>query len=493
MVSTARHLRKLGSEAAVYGIAGTIGRFINVLLIPVYTRALSPDEYGLFGIALSLLALLTLVLGAMDNAAGRWFFDSDEVEQRQRIIASWFWFQMGVGAVALLVCTVVARPVAATWLDSGSNAGLVILVACLACVSVLGKVLGYWFRFLRRPVAAVCYSLVSTLTTSGLIIVFVAVWRRGVRGAFEAQILAGLSLTALAVAILRRWVSPRQFSRATIGEMFRFTLPIFPATVASWAISSADRLVMPLFVNKFEIGLYFLAFQVASVVSLIDAAFQMAWGPFSLSILRESGSSAVYSRVFSLYGFLGAWVCTGVTLFAPLILSIVSVPEYGAAASSVPFLAFFFFAVGMTNVVGIGSLVTKSAMPIAANIFVAAITGTALLFPLIPLLGRNGAGLAKMIGMMLAVVYMYWACQKLYPIPYKVSDLVVSVGFAWVVIGVATFVPGSARWTSWVVRLLLCLTFVPLAFWLGLVRPAQVLEAVRWLKDRTHAGRQLGT
>lgn len=483
-MSTGRHIRKLGGEAVVYGVAGTIGRFLNVLLIPVYTRALSPSEYGLFGIALSLLALITLILGAMDNAAGRWFFDSAEIRERQRVVASWFWFQMGVGAVCLLVCTLVARPVAATWLDSVSNARLVILVSCLAWVSVLGKVLGYWFRFLRRPVAAVCYSIASTLTTSILIIVFVSFWHRGVRGALEAQIISGVLFTVLAVGILRRWVSPGRFSRATLGEMFRFTLPIFPATIAAWVTSFSDRLIMPMFMNHVEIGLYFLAFQVASVVSMIDAAFQMAWGPFSLSILHEPGSSHVYARVFSLYGFLGAWICTGVTLFAPLILSIVAAPEYGAAASSVSPLVFFFFAVGMTNVVGIGSLVTKNARPIATNIFIAAITSTALLLLLIPVFGRNGAGIGKMIGMALAVVYMYRACQKLHWIQYRVMDVVASVTLAWVAIGTATLVPASAGLISWVVRVLLCTTFVPLAFWLGLVRPAHVRLAALWFKER---------
>jgi O-antigen/teichoic acid export membrane protein len=486
-VSTARHLRKLGWEAVIYGIAGTVGRFINVLLIPVYTRALSPDEYGLFGIALSLLALLTLVLGAMDNAASRWFFDSDDVEARQRVIASWFWFQMGVGTVAVLFCFVVARPVAATWLDSGSNARLVVLVACLAWVSILGKVLSLWFRWLRRPIAAACYSLVNTLTTGGLIALFVTVWHRGVRGAFEAQALAGLVLAAFAVAILRKWVSPTRFSRAKVGEMFRFTLPVFPATVAAWATSSADRLVMPLFLSKVEIGLYFLALQVASAVNLIDAAFQMAWGPFAMSISHEPDSARVYGRVFSLYGFLGSWLCTTVSVFAPLLLSVVSAPEYAAAASSVPFLAFFFLAIGMTNVVGIGSLVKKSARPIAVNIFIAAIASSALLFPLILLVGRNGAGLAKLIGMALAVVYMYWACQKLHWIPYRVRDVIASLALGWMVIGASSYFPSSGGWTSWGARLALCVAFVPLAFWLGLVHMTDVRNAVAWFGQRVRA------
>jgi O-antigen/teichoic acid export membrane protein len=486
MVNTGRHIRTLGSEAVVYGIAGTIGRFINVLLIPIYTRALPPDEYGLFGIALSLLALLTLVLGAMDNAAGRWFFDSEQEDQRQRVVASWFWFQMGVGAVAMLICFVVARPIAATWLNSSSNADLVILVAGLAWVSILGKVLSNWFRWLRRPIAAVCYSLVSTLTTSGLIALFVAVRHRGVRGALEAQIMAGSLFFAVALVILKQWVSPRRIARVTISEMFRFTLPIFPATLAAWATANADRLVMPLYLSNAQVGLYFLAFQIASVVSLIDLAFQMAWSPFAMSILNDPGATAVYARMLSLYGFLGAWVCTGVALFAPIVLSIMSAPAYGAAASSVPFLAFFFFAIGLTNVVGIGALLTKRSAPIAKNIFISAIVSTVLLFPLVPLIGRNGAGLAKMIGMWLAVAYMYRACQKLYPIPYRVVDLVASVILSWTIIGAATFIPHSAGWTGLAIRALLCLTFVPLAFGLGLVRRNHVRLALLWIRKRTH-------
>jgi O-antigen/teichoic acid export membrane protein len=141
----------------------------------------------------------------------------------------------------------------------------------------------------------------------------------------------------------------------------------------------------------------------------------------------------------------------------------------------------------MTNVVGIGSLVKKSARPIAVNIFIAAIASSALLFPLILLVGRNGAGLAKLIGMALAVVYMYWACQKLHWIPYRVRDVIASLALGWMVIGASSYFPSSGGWTSWGARLALCVAFVPLAFWLGLVHMTDVRNAVAWFGQRVRA------
>jgi hypothetical protein len=87
--------------------------------------------------------------------------------------------------------------------------------------------------------------------------------------------------------------------------------------------------------------------------------------------------------------------------------------------------------------------------------------------------------------MWLAVAYMYRACQKLYPIPYRLVDLIASVVLAWTVIGVATFIPNPGGWVAFAIRALLALTFVPLAFALGLVRPSHVRRALEWLRART--------
>ena len=85
-----RYLRQLGQESLVYGLAGVVSKFIGFFLVPIYTRIFSPADYGVMGLITTTMAAVSIfvVLG-LDSAAGRWYYDSDEIEDRKRTIATW--------------------------------------------------------------------------------------------------------------------------------------------------------------------------------------------------------------------------------------------------------------------------------------------------------------------------------------------------------------------------------------------------------------------
>jgi O-antigen/teichoic acid export membrane protein len=482
-VSSARYIKQLGGETVVYGLAGTINRFVNTLLIPVYTRSFSPSDYGVLGIVLSFVTLLNLLLTGLDNAAGRWFFDSEDVTRRKGVIAIWFWFQVILGSVFALFAVVFAIPLTQLLFGSASSALLIPIAALFALVSIFGKVISNWLRFMRKPWLMLVYSLVSSLSTVGIVVLFVAVWNYGVIGAFVAQVLAGTGVAFATVVILRSWIDPRRNSSAPFREMLAFGLPVLPATLAAWVTSASDRFVMPFFLSTAEIGIYFLAFQVASLMGLVDAAFQLAWGPFAMSLLKNPDAKQVFSRVFSFYAFFGCWLGLALSLLAPVALPIIATPSYTRAASCIPFLVFFFLAIGMTNVAGIGAFVVKDSRPIAINIYIGAGVSTVFLFALMPVIGKEGAAIAKLIGMLSAVAYVYIASQRRFFIPYKLKDMIVSFVFAWLLIGVAQLLP-VAGWSALAVRSSLCLLFIPLGFWLGIVRLEHVRQGLTLVSRR---------
>jgi O-antigen/teichoic acid export membrane protein len=477
------YIRQLGSDTLVYGIAGTINRFLNILLIPVYTRFFSPSDYGALAITLSFHTLLTLILTSLDNAAARWFFDSDDLIYRKQVIASWFWFQILLGSVLLLFVALLAGPLAKYLFNSVSHINLILLAGLFAFFSIFGKVLSNWLRFLRKPWMMLQYSLFSSVGTIGIIIIFVAVCNYGVVGTFSAQVLAGIVIALVTVFILRTWVDPRRCSSSNFKEMLTFSLPVFPATLASWITTASDRSIMPFFMNSGEIGIYFLSFQVASIIGVFDAAFQMAWGPFAMSLIGNPDSKSIYSRVLSVYVFLGCWFCLVLSLMAPVILPIIATPEYNRAASCIPMLAFFFLAIGLGNVIGIGTTIVKDSRPIAINIYIGAGISTVILFALMPIMGKEGAAIAKMIGMLVAVGYIYFASQRRFFIPYKIRDMVFSFVFAWLLIGISQWLP-LGGWTAFFIRSTLCLLFIPLGFWLSIIKPHHVSQSIVFFKRK---------
>ena len=477
-----RYIKQLGGETAIYGLSVVIGQSINVFLVPLYTRVFSPAEYGIVAIISSLVSLASaLIVLGLDSASARFFYDNDDTIRRKKVMSSWFWCQMVVGGAVVAAIVLLAAPLATYVLNSRSQVALLILAGLAIPFRTFNKVLGNWLRYQRRAWLTLTYSIISTLVMIGFIIIFVLFWRKGLQGLYWAQLLAAMCLAIVAAVILKEWIAPWYISTKILKEMLVFGLPLVPAAIATWITTSANRFILQLFHDSSEVGLYAIAFSVAFIIGLVTNAFQMAWGPFAFSIHQEPDSLRIYSRVFSLYGFFGCWLGLVLSLFAPLVLKVFTTPQYFAAASSVPYLAFSFLAMGAFYIAAIGSNIAKKSVPVAVSIFIGAGVNIVLNFALIPWLGKEGAAISTLVAYLGAVAYLFYASQKHYPIPYRFKDVAHCLGFAWLLIGLDYFLlprlcTGLATWgaATFAIRCGMCLLFIPWAFWVGIVKPEQV-------------------
>ena len=470
-MSVRKHLKQLAGESAIYGVSGVVGRFIGIFLVPIYTRIFTPADYGVISLltVFSGLVMMFAVL-ALDNSSARWFYDTEDIQDRHTTISSWFWCQLSVGSVLALVICVLA-PWISWWLtDSAQYANLVRLVAVGIPFFTAGKVIGNWLRYQRRAAGAVVFSLGQTLGNIGLVILFVVVWRRGLTGLFTANLIATAVIAVVAVACLRSWIAPSAFSWQRLRPMLRYALPLIPAGVALWIMMSMDRVMLKMFANTNEVGLYSIGASVASGVGLVTAAFMQAWGPFAYSILKQPDSGRVYARVLDLYSFLGCALCTALALFAPLILRVLTTKAYYAAASTVALLAFSTLLDGGRFIASLGCSIAKQSVPSAIAVAIGAALNLGLAVLLIPRFGRDGAALASMLGWACSVVYLFRASQRRFYIPFRWRPSLASFGLAWGLIAVDHWLIAGNGMVANSMRGGLLLIFVPLGMLLGLIR-----------------------
>ena len=479
-MDTGRYIKQLAGESAIYGISGTIRKFIGIFLIPVYTRVFAPGQYGVIALVDTLTALFTIfvVLG-LDNSSARWFYDTEDTGHRKCTISSWFWCQFAVSSLTGLILFIFALQISLLLFRSVEHAILIRFAAGLIPLLTFAKVVGNWLRYQRRPWTTTIFFAIHSVGTIGLIILFVVPFRWGLTGVFGAKLLTGGITAIIALALLRSWVAPSSFSVARLKPMLAYGLPLVPAGIASWIRISSDRLILQMFWEETEVGLYAIAASLSSGVALFTEAFQLAWGPFAYSLLHEEHSGEVYAKVLSVYAFLGALLGTGISLFSMLLFSVLTTKAYFPASSCVPFLAYSFILSGALYIASLGSGIAKKSMPIAKSIFIAAGANLLLNFALIPRFGKEGAAIATMISALLAVVYLFPVSQKNYYIPYQFGPVLICFGFSWLLIGIERFfLPGNDLWGI-AMRVAMCLLFLPLGVALRIVRIAHIRSLMR--------------
>lgn len=484
-MSVIRHIRHLGGETIIYGIPGTVNRFIAIFLVPLYTRVFLPADYGVYGTLTSLIQLLgTFVVLGLDNASGRWFYDTEDTGRRKSVIASWFWCQFLVSVMLAFVLSLLASPLARLLLGSVDYAVPLRLAVWVIPLMAAGRVLGNWMRYRRLAWMNVAYSVASSLVVVAGIVLLVVVFHRGLAGLYQGQLLGWGIMTLVAVALFLPWIHPRHFSWRLLREMFAFGLPLVPAGLASWVTASSDRVLMTMFRGAAENGIYYVGVQIALGMALLTSAFQLAWGPFAFSIMDEPEAPRVYSKVFSLYCFLGCWLALGMSLFAPLLLLIFTTPEYYGASSCIPFLVFGNLAMTATYIGVLGPSIEKKSGPIAVSIFIGAGLNLALNLGLIPLWGKEGAALTTLLAYGTAAVYIFYRAQQIHPLPYRFRDALACLAVAALFIVIdRLFLPLWAGW-AFALRTLMCLAYAFLAFGLKIVRPVHLRKTRDWLQGR---------
>ncbi|GAA4321363.1 lipopolysaccharide biosynthesis protein [Flaviaesturariibacter amylovorans] len=417
-----KHFKQLAGDSLIYGLSSVIAGLISLFLVPVYARIFTPADYGIVNLVNVTFFLLTiLVVFGLDAAVAVWFWEHPEEQERRSTFASWFWFQLGAaglfGALIFLSAPLLSRAV----LSRPDLGYLFRIMAVNLPFVTTHRLLINWYKYGRKPVPTVIFTLLVSLTMIGASIVLVAWLRIGVSGVFWAQLLSSVLGAAIVLARMGSWLSVRHFSRERLRAMLRFSAPLVPAALSFWALGNAGSYALEHLSAQrtTEVGLYQIGVTFAGLVNIIVMAFNQAWAPFALSIARQPDHRQVYAQVFLVYITAGSVAAAGLWIFAPEVLRLFTTAPYYPAAGVVGILGCNVFLMGIANITTIGCNLARTNKPYAHAVGIASVLTVALYFALVPPLGRAGAAWATLAGSVALNIYIARAAQRLYPVPYN--------------------------------------------------------------------------
>jgi O-antigen/teichoic acid export membrane protein len=412
-------LKELLRHSAVYGLGGIVARVLGVLLLPLYTRYLTPGDFGLIETLVALSAVLTaLVAQGMKSAFFRFYFDSTEPERRLLVVRTAFWYVLAAATAVLIAGVVLAQPI--SWLLFGerSHDGLVVAAFVGLWASLNYEQMTSLFRVEQRSSAYVVATLVNVAITIAATVLLVVVFEKGPIGVLVGNFTGTLVVYAALLAYSRRSLG-LQFDRSLLRAMNRFGLPLVPSAVALWLTNFSDRFFLVKLADLQEVGLYSIGVRVASAIVLLLTAFRLAWPAFAYSIDDDREAGKTYSFVLTYVVYVSCWLALGLGLLAPWILKLITTEPFYPAQDVVAPLAFGIAAFGAYVVVQIG---TGRARQTRSNWLVtgaAAVLNIALNLALIPSYGRMGAAIATVSAYTLLFVAMAWRAQRVFPVPYQ--------------------------------------------------------------------------
>jgi O-antigen/teichoic acid export membrane protein len=388
------YLKRLVNSLAAYQVADVVSKFMAVLLLPVYTRYISPAGYGvveLLGNGVIFISILVR-FGIIESFL-RFYFTDEDRERRDALVRRSFVFLLVTTTIASIVLAALAGPLSKIVL--GHRDVSIFRVAVLGLWAFTNLELAYAVlrvdERLRTYAIASVTNVVLTIIAS---VILVVVLGKGPEG----LLLGNYGVSTL--VLLGLWWTMRQRLRPHPGAgerlpvLMRFGLPTVPAEISVYALSIIDRYYIYHDRSPRLAGLYSIAVKLAGAVAFIVRAFQYAWPPLAYSVESDAEASRLYGLVTTYYVIVSGWVVAGLTLLGRWVLRLLTAPSYFEAYRALPWVALGWAMYGLWVVF----LVIAGRAKVTTRNFPASVAGLVanviLLVVLVPPFGIAGAGIA---------------------------------------------------------------------------------------------------
>jgi len=457
------YLRRLATTGAAYTAASILSKVIAVALLPLYTRYLTPGDYGAAEVMFAAVVSASIVVRfGLIEAVLRFYYKDDE--QPREVVKSSFAGLFWLSTIAMAIAMPFAGPI--------SELLLVRPAADLARISIAGlwvltmsEFLLTLFRLEERARAFFTTTIVNVLATIALTIALVVGADEGARGLLVGSYAAGAVTVLVLIALQWRKLSLR-FDRALLRRLFRFGMPTMPAEVSLYALNFVDRIIIVRTLGVAEAGLYSLAVKFAQAVNVLVRGFQLAWPPLAYSIRDDGEARRAYAVVVTLFVAACAFVVTGMWLFSRWIVRLLAAPDFFDSFEAVGLIstAVTLYALYLVLVVILGRT-GRTEFNLPATL-AALVANVVLNLILVPPLGIVGAGLALVASYVVVLALMYVFTQRLFPVAYEWGRLAKIVLASAVLVGVGELAMPTEGAVGFLGRAALLAAY-PLALYLG--------------------------
>ncbi|MBI1737090.1 MAG: lipopolysaccharide biosynthesis protein [Candidatus Rokubacteria bacterium] len=391
-----RGLRSLVTDAAVYGAARTLVKFVHVFMIPIYTRYLAISEYGIIENLNALAQMLLPLFGAaLPAAVVQRYAGADRDDERAAVVSSAAAATLALGGGMLLAGVASAGALGALLVRGTSSENHAILLLAFVGNSMTLQSVVYLAilraRFDKRRYLVA--SLVAALGTVGLNLVFVIGLELGVKGTLLAGALAQAAATLYCHRALREWIRLNALSMPLVRGLLAFGVPFMLSGFLIAIVRSSDRYLISLLVDDPlpKIALYGMAEKCMFPLVLASSAFGMAWAPFALAVSRQADARDVHVRTFRFYVSVTALLLVASAMLAPVVLRILTTPAYYPSARFTPAVGLYLALNYLAYIGSLGFLLTGRSRAMAPIVAVAAAVNVALNVLLIPRFAVMGA------------------------------------------------------------------------------------------------------
>ena len=489
------NLKSLTKDTAIYGLSSIIGRFLNYLLVPLYTDAITKASGG-YGVITNIYAYTALLLVILTYGMETTFFRfANKSEEDPKKVYATILLSVGTTSLLFVIFVFIFLSPISSAMGYADHPSYIWVMAMVVAIDAFQCIPFAYLRYQKRPIKFAALKLLFVVLNITLNLVFFlllpALYKTHpdvIGHIYDPSVGAGyafyinLACTAPITFFFYKELTGFKytFDKQLMRRMMSYSWPILVLGIAGILNQTADKIMFP-YIYKgndahAQLGIYGAASKIAMIMAMITQAFRYAYEPFVFGKAEDKNNRETYAKAmkyFLIFTLLAFLVVVGYMDILRYIihrdywegLQVVPIVMAAEIMMGVYFnLSFWYKLIDKTiwgaYFSGIGCIVL-----VAINII------------FVPRYGYMACAWAGFAGYATAMTLSYIIGQKRYPIAYPLGSMAIYVAITVLFYTVMTYANNHFS-TGWA---LLCNTIVLILFVAHIIRwdfPLQSLPLI---------------
>lgn len=436
-------LKKLAGETAIYGVSSIVGKFLNWLLVPFYSRALaSPGEYGVVTELYAWTALLIIILTyGMETGFFRFSASEPDEDKANRVYSTTLTSLAFTSTLFAILIILFSRPIA-TWMSYELHPEYIAMLGVAVAMDAFGSIPFSYLRFKKRPIKFASLKLIMIFANIIFNLFFLWVcpkiyssnpeaiaWFYNPSYSVGYIFLSNLLSTTLVTILLLPYVfiGKFNFDKSLLKKMLKYSMPLVLFGIVGIMNQSIDKIILPHIYpdveeGKILLGIYGACFKIAMVMMMFTYAFRFAYEPFVFAKHKDADSKETYADAMKYYVISSLFIYLFMIAYMDLFGMLLA-PEYRIGMKVLPFVLMTYLLQGVFYNLSLWyKLIDKTIYGTWLSLVGLVITITInVLF--IPTLNYMACAIASLISFIVMVLLSYFLGQKYFPIVYDLKRM----------------------------------------------------------------------
>lgn len=443
------NLKGLAKDTAIYGLSSIVGRFLNYLLVPLYTNCM-PKASGDYGVSVNIYAYTALILVFLTFGMETTFFRfaNKEGEKADTVFTTAFAIVTALTAIFLALVFGFIGPISDV-LNYSEHHEYLLMMAAVVALDAIQALPFCYLRYQKRPLKFAALKMLFIVFNIALNVIYMVVLRK--TEVFYVFLINLWCTGAITFFFMPEFFKLKwKFDVQLMRRMFSYSWPILVLGIAGILNQTADKIIYPL-VNdsdtaKAELGVYGACVKVAMIMAMITQAFRYAYEPIVFAKTKDKDSKEYYAHAMKYFIIftLVAFLC--VMGYMDVLKRLIG-PEYREGLAVVPivmaaeimmgiyFNLSFWYKIIDKTIWGAVFSITGCAVLVAVNVI------------FIPRYSYMACAWGGFAGYAVAMLFSYIVGQKLNPIDYDIKGIMRYVVLAAVLYVAMVNLPST--WPTW--------------------------------------------